>query len=599
MTELEHRADLSHVDEQPMVSVITIFLNAQSFIAEAIESVLVQSYPRWELLLVDDGSTDGSTAIARRFAELHPDRVRYLEHAGHVNRGMSASRNAGISAAHGSLIAFLDADDVWRPETLERQVATIMTQPRAGLVYGSTEIWHSWTDDPRDAGRDYARHLGVSTATLYEPPRLVAHFLAGEARPPATCSLLVRRAALDHVGGFEERFRGLHEDQVIFAKLCCAVPVYVSDECWGRYRQHSGSCCAEATARGAVGRQQDVFLSWLVDYVAERQFNDPEVRWLLGRKLWRFRHRTLGRLLDRALRRGRKATRLLYLLLGHGPWLAFEPELVPPRRVRRRDGAAVDEAWFRRAHEWGLLLRLYGEVSPTSHVLELDAGLGQIAYAMRYVLLADGSYNALGAHRDGSELLQRRYRYRYPNFRFDWVDVVEPRDNPRGRLGAAELRFPYPDAAFDLVFSALELWRLPSDGVANYLKESARVLRPGGRCMFSVLLLDQYRRGESRSGKLAAKIFEIDDHPTTDFVAVQRDDGERIIAYRQSVIEELAAAAGLELDRPPIAGSWSGTPSVWTEECDLVILRKVQTRPHGVKHVTAIGRNDTSLRTAQ
>lgn len=88
---------------QPLVSVITIFLNAGKFIQEAIESVFAQTYGKWELLLVDDGSTDGSTEIALGYAKQYPKRVRYLEHNGHRNRGMSASRNLGISDAGGGI----------------------------------------------------------------------------------------------------------------------------------------------------------------------------------------------------------------------------------------------------------------------------------------------------------------------------------------------------------------------------------------------------------------------------------------------------------------------------------------------------------------
>ena len=84
------------------VSLITIFVNAEAFIAEAIASVLAQSFRSFELILVDDGSMDASSAIARRYAEIHSDRVRYIDHPQHANRGMSASRNAGPNAAGSS-----------------------------------------------------------------------------------------------------------------------------------------------------------------------------------------------------------------------------------------------------------------------------------------------------------------------------------------------------------------------------------------------------------------------------------------------------------------------------------------------------------------
>src|SRR5690606_41464320 len=84
-----------------LVSVIIPFYNAERFIEEAIESVLVQTYPHWELLLVNDGSTDGSKEIAERYAEQYPERIRYLEHPDRANQGASASRNMGIRHARG------------------------------------------------------------------------------------------------------------------------------------------------------------------------------------------------------------------------------------------------------------------------------------------------------------------------------------------------------------------------------------------------------------------------------------------------------------------------------------------------------------------
>ena len=86
---------ITDVTARPVVSAITIFYNGERFLGEAIESVLAQTYPSWELLLVDDGSTDGASEIARSYAARHPERIRYLEHSGHRNRGMSASPRFG------------------------------------------------------------------------------------------------------------------------------------------------------------------------------------------------------------------------------------------------------------------------------------------------------------------------------------------------------------------------------------------------------------------------------------------------------------------------------------------------------------------------
>src|SRR5215510_3734454 len=138
------------MSHQQLVSVIIIFLNTADFLQEAIDSVFAQTYSAWELLLVDDGATDGSSAIALSCAKQHPGRVKYLEHDGHQNLGMSASRNLGIEHSSGAYITFLDADDVWLPANLQQQVELLASHPTAAMVYGPIEWWYSWTGRASD-----------------------------------------------------------------------------------------------------------------------------------------------------------------------------------------------------------------------------------------------------------------------------------------------------------------------------------------------------------------------------------------------------------------------------------------------------------------
>ena len=104
-----------------IVSIIIIYFNAAEFFREAIESVLAQTYDHWELLLVDDGSSDGCAEIATMYAAREPSRISCLQHDGRRNLGMSASRNLGIHNAKGKYLAFLDADDYWLPDRLSKR----------------------------------------------------------------------------------------------------------------------------------------------------------------------------------------------------------------------------------------------------------------------------------------------------------------------------------------------------------------------------------------------------------------------------------------------------------------------------------------------
>jgi len=265
----------------PLVSAITIFFNAEKFFAEAIESVLGQTYDNWELLLADDGSTDRSTEIAKKYATEYPIQVRYLEHQGHRNRGMSATRNLGIRHSKGKYIAFLDADDVWLPHKLERQVAIFECYPKAGMVYGATQYWYSWTGLPEDLERDHVPDLGVPHDTLFEPPTpLTLLYPLGEASAPCPSDLMLRYELVKRVDGFEESFTGqyqLYEDQAFLAKVYLNAAVIASGEHWTRYRIHADSCMSTVERAGQYHSVRLRFLNWLAEYFSSQGVSDSEL----------------------------------------------------------------------------------------------------------------------------------------------------------------------------------------------------------------------------------------------------------------------------------------------------------------------------------
>jgi glycosyltransferase involved in cell wall biosynthesis len=263
---------------RPRVSVIMPFFNLERFIEESIESVLAQTYPHWELLLVDDGSTDGSPAIARRYSSLQPERIRYLSHEGGANRGASASRNLGIRHARGEYIALLDADDTWVPRKLQEQVAILNAHPEAGTLVGRTLYWYSWTGADRDRDRDFIDRRSLPTGRVHHPPALLVATLTGRAAVPGTCSLLARKSVIDAIGGFEEAFTRVYTDQVFYAKLFLATPVYVSGECWDRYRRHDDSSCSRAERRGDLDAWRLKYLQWFAAYADAGSHSYPELQ---------------------------------------------------------------------------------------------------------------------------------------------------------------------------------------------------------------------------------------------------------------------------------------------------------------------------------
>jgi glycosyltransferase involved in cell wall biosynthesis len=161
---------------QPLVSVVIPVRNGERFLREALDSVLTQVYEPLELIVVDDGSTDRSGDIARACG-VHVIRQEY--------RGLAAARNAGIAAAQGELIGFIDADDVWLPGKLERQVEYLRDRSDVGFVYTSwTILLEPGANLPPQFARDWRR------------PR--AGYLPS--------ALIVRREVLDQVGLFDPTY---------------------------------------------------------------------------------------------------------------------------------------------------------------------------------------------------------------------------------------------------------------------------------------------------------------------------------------------------------------------------------------------------------
>lgn len=295
------------MDEKKRVSVVVSFLNAERFLTETIESVFGQTLKSWELLLVDDGSTDGSTKIAHTYAEKFPQTVRYFEHDGHSNRGLPVSRNVGIGNASGEFIATLDADDVWLPAKLERQVAIMDAHPDVDLVYGASQYWHSWTEGGES---DSLAPLGIPGDRIYDPPELLKLTLSNQAISPCPSDFMFRAASIRNQGGFEESFLGIfsmYEDQSFLMKVYADLRVYVSSECWDRYRVHPGQLCATVIRAGRKAQAERFFLDWVMGFLLKCGKLDAELKSIMRRRMWPHQHPLLERVKRACVRMAKRA----------------------------------------------------------------------------------------------------------------------------------------------------------------------------------------------------------------------------------------------------------------------------------------------------
>jgi glycosyltransferase involved in cell wall biosynthesis len=353
--------------DSDLVSVVLIFRDEGRFLDEAIRSVRGQSYDRWELLLVDDGSRDESPAIARSHAEADPERIQYLTHPGHTNQGMSASRNLGIAESKGEYLAFLDGDDVFLPDRLERHIQVFNHVPRAAMVQSEHIRWRSWDKGADSRRHDFARPFFAVGDQILEPPLGLLRILRVPFLVAGICNITVRTEVVREVGGFVDSFSSLYEDQAFVARVTLRHPVYVLQAYLARYRYHAASATRVVAEDGAAGALEAddyarAYYDWLIAFLeahagpdrkrtlelvelarSRRARLEPTLRRRLTRRLSGSARATLRRILpdpwmaalvrfDQALdaRRGRRAYTSLADDLSHGA-LEVVPDGNPPR----------------------------------------------------------------------------------------------------------------------------------------------------------------------------------------------------------------------------------------------------------------------------
>ena len=172
----------------PRVSVIIPTYNRRDFVREAIASVCAQTYRDFELIIVDDGSTDGTARIVEEFRQERTDSIQYIFQ---TNQGVSAARNHGVVRSSGELLTFLDSDDVWQPEKLAAQIAFFNARPMAQICQ-TQEVWlrRGTRVNPRNKHRKFGGDIFLRSLELC----LVS--------PSA---VMMRRTLFERMGGFDEQ----------------------------------------------------------------------------------------------------------------------------------------------------------------------------------------------------------------------------------------------------------------------------------------------------------------------------------------------------------------------------------------------------------
>ena len=218
-------------------SVVMPLYNAAPYVKEAVQSVLEQSYPNWELIVVDDGSDDGSLDIVNDFAERN-SKIKILTHDGGQNKGVSATRNLAINKSTGSWISLIDADDTWYPDKLKREAQIICLHPEVVLLYSKAKRNQEKPDPKNNAKLVYGTG---ENGEIKEPfKKLLPGFFT------STSAVTFKKEVFVKCGGFNENMR-FSEDTLMFHQIMEHGNVYCIDEILGTHRIHDSSAVSNTS----------------------------------------------------------------------------------------------------------------------------------------------------------------------------------------------------------------------------------------------------------------------------------------------------------------------------------------------------------------
>ena len=240
-------------------------------------------------------------------------------------------------------------------------------------------------------------------------------------------------------------------------------------------------------------------------------------------------------------------------------------ELIPPPEMIFVGGGDFREV----GEEFLQYFIAFGGLKPNEEVLDVGCGIGRMAIPLTQYLRSEGRYEGFDIVTDGISCCREEITQRYPNFHFQLADLYNKRYSSEGKYAAADYRFPYESESFDFVFLTSVFTHMLPDGMENYPSEIVRLMKRGGRCLITFLLLNDESL-ELLSAGPAKFVFQ---HDFGTYRIVRVDIPEAVVGYDEVFVLGLYEKYGLTIEQPIHYGSWWGR-STFLSHQDIIVASK-------------------------
>ena len=242
--------------------------------------------------------------------------------------------------------------------------------------------------------------------------------------------------------------------------------------------------------------------------------------------------------------------------------------LTPPRRLSFVFGDGDSAVIGREFRDYFIT---YGGMKPTDSVLDIGCGIGRMAVPL-VEYLGNGQYNGFDTILRGISWCQKNITNKFPNFRFQHADIYNKSYNPQGRISPHAFRFPYENRKFDFAFATSVFTHMFPADIAHYIREAARVLKPGGSCLFTWFILNNESLSMIGEGRSRIPM----NHKLADGCrAKSARIPEKAIGIPETIVRSIYSEAGMEISEPIRFGSWCGRDGGVSFQ-DLVIGRRLK-----------------------